>query len=171
MSSKYENSITEDGSALFAYGARWVGQTFTTSVPHTVTSVKLKLYRVGSLDTITVSIRGTSSEVPTGSDLCSVTIAGSTITTNPAGEWYEFTFDAGYMLATGTKYAIVVGVANGSYPDNYLAAMGTTTGYSGGDFVLSTNSGVSWNPDSTHDLVFEVWGDPRKVFSQSIIIG
>jgi hypothetical protein len=170
MSNKYEYFTSEIVTDKVIYGGVWLGQTFTPSVSHIITSVKLHLYRGGSLETIGVYIRNTSGGVPSGGDLCAVTVAGSTITTDGAGADYEFTFPTPYFLNAGTKYAIVIGVSNGSYPDNTLQVRAAAGGYSGGNIVNSSDSGSSWSADSK-DALFEEWGVPCKIFSQSIIIG
>ncbi|GAH21280.1 unnamed protein product, partial [marine sediment metagenome] len=78
------------------------------SVSHKITKVKLKLYRVGSPGTATVSIRATSGLHPTGSDLCSGTTNGDTLPEGSPYEWREITLGDGANLASGTKYAIVI---------------------------------------------------------------
>ena len=77
----YEYYSTGDDAAASIYGNTWDTQTFTPSVAHTITSVKLKLYKTGTgPGTITVGIRATDgSGLPTGSDLCSGTTDGNTL--------------------------------------------------------------------------------------------
>ncbi|GAI02948.1 unnamed protein product, partial [marine sediment metagenome] len=84
-----------------------IAQTFTPSIAHKITSVKLKLARTGSPGILTVSIRATNGEGhPTGGDLCSGTTNGNTLPVYPSTEWREITLGAGYNLASDTKYAI-----------------------------------------------------------------
>jgi len=76
----YEYYNTGDDSSTNVYNITWYAQTFTPSVAHTITSVKLLLYRTGSPGTVTVSIRATDgSGHPIGSDLCSGTTNGDTL--------------------------------------------------------------------------------------------
>ena len=78
----YEYYNTGDDSGQSVYGSNWYAQTFTPSIAHTITSVKLLLYRSGSPGTVTVSIRATDgSGHPIGPDLCSGTTDGSTLPT------------------------------------------------------------------------------------------
>ena len=79
--SVYEYYNTSDTSVASIWGDIWDAQTFTPSVAHTVTSVKLRLYRIGNgPGNITVGIRATDVDgLPTGSDLCSGTTDGNTL--------------------------------------------------------------------------------------------
>ncbi len=102
----------DDGSSFFYLGLR-LAQTFTTSVIHKISSVNLKLYRVGAPDlydgTLTVEIYAVDvNGFPTLSALASGTTDGDTLTDNTAGEWREITFTTPYKLAVDTKYAIVI---------------------------------------------------------------
>lgn len=160
MATLYEYYNTGDDGAYDEYGVYWSAQTFTPSTAHKITSVKLKLYRVGSPGTITVGIRATSSGLPTGADLCSGTINGNTLTTDTAGAWYEITLGAGYDLSASTKYAIVVRALDGwSGNEPYWRYDSTSPTYAGGSFVYSENSGGSWSAVTGNDFMFEEWGE------------
>jgi hypothetical protein len=155
----YQYYNTGDDAALFSYGIYWKAQTFTPSTAHTITSVKLKLYRVGSPGTVTVSIRATDgSGHPTGPDLCSGTTDGNTLTTATAGEWREITLGAGYNLNAATKYAVTFRAPSGN-SSNYIAARDDATSptYAGGNDESSSNSGSSWS-SGANDYMFEEWG-------------
>jgi head-tail adaptor len=156
-STKYENYITGDDREYHGTGSTWSMQTFTVSTAHTITSVKLKLYRVGSGGgTMTVSIRATSAGLPTGGDLCSGTINGGSLTTDTSGDWYEITFGEGTPLST-SQYAICVRSAGDS--SNYPAWRVDTAGsYTGGTEGYSLNAGSSWTARSANDYMFEEWG-------------
>jgi hypothetical protein len=156
---EYYNTDYDDNTNF--YGATWWAQTFTPSTAHKITSVKLQLYRTGSPGTITVSIRATDgSGHPTGSDLCSGTINGNSLTSSYPGEWYEITLGSGYDLSASTKYAIVVRApsGNGSNKLCWLRQMSSPT-YAGGNQEISTNSGSSWTTYTQYDLMFEEWGE------------
>jgi len=158
----YEYYNTGDNISTSIYSSIWRGQTFTPSVAHTITSVKLKLYRIGAAPgTVTVGIRATSGGQPTGGDLCSGTIDGNTLTTLFTGAWYEITLGSGYDLSAGTKYAIVVG-APSSDAFNYIRWRMDTLSptYGGGWLVSSGDGGSSWTSTSIYDLMFEEWGNP-----------
>ena len=159
MAIKYEYYDSGDDDNRSFYEANWRGQTFTPSTAHTITSVKLLLFKIFAPGTITVSIRATSANLPTGNDLCSGTTDGDTLTTDTAGEWREISLGAGYALSTGTKYAIVVRAAStwgGWRVDE------TSPTYTGGTEVYSLNSGSSWTAVSTVDALFEEWGSAAE---------
>lgn len=164
MANLYEYYNTGDDTKSFAYGVIWCAQTFTPSIAHTITSVKLLLYRKGSPGTITVSIRATSSGHPTGADLCSGTINGNTLTTDTAGLWYEITLGAGYALSA-TKYATIIRALSGDTSNwiGWRADISNPT-YTGGCFEYSTNSGTGWFTYTVQDMMFEDWGkDPKLI--------
>ncbi|MBA7589542.1 hypothetical protein ES708_31627 [subsurface metagenome] len=105
MAELFEYYITGDDFGYGVYGPNWEAQTFTPSVAHKITSVKLKLYRRGSPGTLTVAIKAVDvSHHPTGADLCSGTTNGNTLTEDMAGEWREITLGAGANLNTDTEY-------------------------------------------------------------------
>lgn len=161
MATKYEYYIiNEDHARAIHY---WKAQTFTPSVGHIITSVKLKLYRINTPGTITARIRATDANgAPTGSNLCSGTTDGDTLTTDTAGEWREITFSPGALLLAGTKYAIVY---NGGGTDTnrvYAREDESTLAYLDGNefFSDSMSDGGNWT-SQTIDIMFEEWGDPQ----------
>jgi hypothetical protein len=159
-SSIYEYNNTGDNSWTWLYGSYWSAQTFTPSVAHTITSVKLKIFRIGTPGTINVGIRATSSGQPAGSDLCSGTINGDSLTTDTGGAWYEITLGGGYGLSAGTTYAIVVRATSGD-GSNYVGwRTDSTPTYAGGTLLLSSNNGSGWTSVANYDSMFEEWGDP-----------
>ncbi len=164
----YENYNVNDDSSNNVYGVNWYAQTFTPSVAHTITSVKLKLYRVGTTPgNVTVSIRATSGGHPILPDLCSGTINGNSLTTNTSGNWYEITFTSGYNLSASTMYAIVVRATGGTF-SNYIGwRRSTSAGYAGGCREDSGTSGAdgTWTSHTTRDMMFEEWGDRAPVLS------
>jgi hypothetical protein len=154
----------DDGSMAFG-GKYWLAQTFTvSSTSHTVTSVKVKLFKWAgaSPGTVTVSIRATDGAGdPTGPDLTSGTTSGDTL---PVGSWTnavwrEITLME-YTLSASTKYAIVIrdsGVVN-DIGWNYDTS---SPSYGGGNRVDSSTSGTTWTfRDTSTDFMFEIWGNP-----------
>jgi hypothetical protein len=160
----YEYYNTGDDNAVYIFGAYWVAQTFTPSVAHTITSVKLKLFRSGSPGTVTVSIRATSGGQPTGGDLCLGTTSGDTLITSAPGDWREITLGSGYGLSAGTTYAIVVRATSGNWGNHvWWRVDGSSPTYVGGMYLLSMDSGSSWTSGAAYDLMFEEWGNPMAV--------
>jgi hypothetical protein len=161
MTTKYEYYNTGDDNYWDTiWSSKWQAQTFTVgATAHTITSVKLLLYRTGNPGTITVSIRATDgSGHPTGSDLTSGTTDGNTLPTGSPYEWREITLTE-YTLSANTKYAIVVHCV-GAYNNWFMwRTDASSPTYSGGNVEWSSNSGSSWNAVSTDDNMFEVWGN------------
>lgn len=160
MAVRYEYYNTGDTTFSSFYGMYWYAQTFTTSIAHKITSVKLKLYRFGYPGMVTVSIRATDgSGHPTGPDLCSGTIDGNSLTAATGGTWYEITLGDGYNLAAATKYAIVVRAPGGGITNTLRWRLDTSGAYPGGCSESSSNSGSSWSSNPAYDLMFEEWGE------------
>ena len=162
---RYEYYITGDDGVAGFYGTDWVTQTFTPSISHTITSVKLKVFRGGSPGILTVSIRATDGVgKPTGSDLCLGTTDGDTLTTNIAGEWRMIALWSGYDLVATTKYAIVIRAINGSDGNAVAVRVDTTTPtYAGGSHGFSLDSGDTWALAENYDWMFEEWHDPEVI--------
>lgn len=145
----------------------WRAQTFTPSIAHQITSVKLKLARVGLPGTLTMGIRATDGEgKPTGADLCSGTTDADTLTTAGAGEWREITFSPGYGLTASTKYAIVIRALAGD-SSNYVSWRGDNTSptYANGSQAASVDAGSVWTLFTTTDMMFEDWGECSPIIS------
>ena len=158
MATLYENYITGDDGSANTDSTNWDSQTFTPSITHIITSVKLKLWRTTTPGTVTVSIRATSAGLPTGADLASGTTDGDTLPTAAgSAEWREITLGAGTVLIASTKYAICVRAAaqyaNWRYDQ-------TSPTYAGGNRAFSSTSGVSWTAVAGTDFMFEDWGEP-----------
>ncbi|GAH90396.1 unnamed protein product, partial [marine sediment metagenome] len=160
----YERYNTGDDGAERVYGSRFQGQTFTigntgANENHWITSVKLKVYREGSPGTFTVAIMEVDAEhKPTGDDLTNGTIDGNTLTTNSPGLWYEIILTP-YKLSASTQYAIV-GKAPDGNTDNcvWMRMDSSDPTYTGGAYVVSTDSGDSWTVASSWEYVFEEYG-------------
>ena len=168
MANRYEYYNTGDNGNVLAYGNSWLGQSFTPSIAHTITSIKLKLRRDGSPGTVTVSIKATDgSGHPTGGDLCSGTTDGNTLTTYFAGEWREITLGEGYQLSASTKYAIVVRAPSGGGGNTLRWRTRTPSTYAGGDLEESFDGGSSWFTDVDYDQMFEEWGEAEQHYDRS----
>ena len=128
---------------------RWLAQTFLTIGSYTITGVLLKLFQAAWLpgQTLTVSIKATSANLPTGADLAVSTLDVRDLTLNPAGEWRQVTFNSSYVLSAATKYAIVVR---------------NTGGYGSAAWTESTAS----YPDGQSPHIFNYNYDPTWLISQ-----
>ena len=159
----YQKYTTGDTSASAWYGVNWGGQSFTPALDHRITSLKIKVYRVGSPGTVTVSIKGTDGDgKPTGADLASGTFDGNTITTDIDGEWVEIVFSSPHTLrAPSTKYAMVVRAPDGDASNKLGWRQDTTTAaYPGGSYLSSVDGGTNWWVEPAFDHLFVEFGVP-----------
>jgi hypothetical protein len=149
-------------STQYIDSSTWAAQSFTASESYTIESVKLVLNWYNSIPSgnVTVSIRETTEfgggTKPTGGDLCSGTVACSSLPEYPAKTWTEITFDTPYALTKDVVYAIVVrtGVAS---PDIIWREDASSPTYSGGNYSYSTNAGSFWLLLTTIDFMFETY--------------
>lgn len=159
----YENYYnTDDWGGLFYTGSLfYYGQTFTPSISHNITSVDVRMYRMGAPGgNIVANIYATSGGLPNGASLASGSIAGSTVPVFPTYGWMSITLTTPTTLTAGTKYAIVLTNTGGSggIDDLYVwcgGGCGTGT-YSGGDYCY--NDGGVWGNYANYDLGFREYG-------------
>lgn len=158
----WESYSSNDDTATYIYGNEWSSQTFTIgSEAHTVTQLRLKLYKVGSPGTLTASIQEVDVSGPSGIDLTSGTIDGDSLTTSSSGAWYGIDMTP-YSLEAGKEYAIVLRAVAGTSTSHAVRWRmdGSAGTYAGGKEWLSTNGGVTWTDDADDDYMFEVYGSP-----------
>lgn len=152
---------TGDDTSNNVYGTTWIAQTFTVgSSAISAMNVRLKVYRVGSPGTITVSIKAVDvNGLPTGSDLTSETLSGDNLTTSTSGEWRSFEIDA-YSLTASTKYAIVVRATTGTSSNKLcLLSDDSSPTYTSGSMINSSDSGSTWTASTGKDLMFNVYAE------------
>lgn len=156
---KYEYYNTGDDNYETLEDLDYIGQTFTPQTTHTIASVKLKVFRLGSPGTATIGIRATSNSLPIGGNLVSGTFDANAITTDPTGEWAEAILSPPLDVTGGLKYAIVP--IHSNYNPNvdelYWCYDSSIPAYAYGEAVDWTGS--AWEvmyPVS--DCMFEEWG-------------
>jgi hypothetical protein len=151
-----DSFTTTSTAARSAYAANWLAQTFTASKNYTLVSVKLLMYRTGTVSTLTVSIRNTTSNLPSGTDLAVGTLDVSGLTTVSPGTMVEVAMTVPVALTSGQVYSIVCR-SDGADSSNLLAWRRVSVGgYADGRVCTSTNSGSSWS-GSTDDFIFETY--------------
>jgi hypothetical protein len=155
----YEYYNADDDLNASIYGLGQAAQTFTVgAIGHYITAVKLKLYRIGSPQTVTISIKATDGNGhPYGNDLISKEINGNELP--ESATWIEINFPSNIWLNANTKYAIVVKAPQGvSQQQVQWRIDNTNPTYSGGNREYSSDGGSSWTSDTNSDCMFEVWG-------------
>ena len=159
---------TNDDSNDAVHGVYWSAQSFTALESYTLSSVKLKLLRVGSPGTIQIGLYAVDgSGKPTGTALSTGTYNGNLLTTNSNGTWISISLSA-YSIVATTQYVIVINAIGGDL-FNLVGIREDITSptYTGGVEIVSSNSGVSWSLRPDIDLMFEIWGIPTSVVDLS----
>lgn len=138
----------------------WQGETFTPREAHTVKLLKLMMYRLGLPGEVIVAIRATDElGLPTGSDLVVGSFDGNLLPTVYSGAKQEVSLGDGTPLADEVKYAIIARAVNGDL-DNYVRwRFQRPSSYPRGHHVFSSDSGATWDEDTTRDMRFEEWGE------------
>jgi len=144
------------GSAGFT-STSWFSQGFTPGVTGQLAQADLYLLCNGCSGTtpnITVSIRATTGQVPTGADLATATIPGFS---SGSGSFVSATFASPPTLTAGTRYAIVVRpVSNPSAGTYEYGTSGNV--YAGGRLATSSDSGVNWGTvNPPEDVTFKTY--------------
>ncbi len=147
-------SVTTSG---FGFNSTsWFGQTFTAGTTGPLTKADISLFCSscsGTTPNITVSLRATSGDLPTGPDLATATIAGFG---SFAGNYYTATFGTPATVTSGTQYALVVRSVSNPSAGTYAYFVSTGSPYAGGRRVTSTNSGSTWTGQTT-DVGFRTY--------------
>lgn len=137
------------------------GQSFTTTEVYLLTSVNLRIYRIGSPtgDAYVEIFAEDGGDKPTGAALASQLFQAETIS-DTLNDFNRITFDAPFVVEDATKYVIVVRFAGGDGGNNLNWRKDSSgSPYAGGRQIESFDSGSFWDLGSTtEDMNFEVWG-------------
>jgi photosystem II stability/assembly factor-like uncharacterized protein len=148
----------------------WRGQTWTAASAYTLTGCQLRFYRVGAYSgNVEICIRATDGGgLPTGGNLASFTLDGSTITTNTSGDWVLRYFDSTMEITQGVKYVVLVrplGVG-------LIRIRGSSGGgYGNGGHVYTFNGGTDWAESGTADLPFAMWAEDAEESVNAAYLG
>jgi PKD repeat protein len=166
----YEEWLASDSLVAANYtNTRWIGQSFTAVVDHTISSVVIQIGKDGSPGDITVALMecwthdfggGYVIHNPYGVILRSVTMPEDYVdVVSPSTGYFEFSFSP-YVLGAGRVYAIVMTSSGLAPTDRYVWANFSWGGYPDGQFVNDMQN--LWQGTSTGypDLVFRVYGNP-----------
>lgn len=121
-----------------------------------ISSVRIKVSKVGSPGDVTVSIRAVAGDgwTPTGESLSSGTLPMSEVGTEPA--WHEVAMSS-YELQASTSYVLQFSCSGieSNYPKFRASSTGT---YPGGYAIYSIDGGDNWSQLTSYDYMFEIWG-------------
>ncbi|GAG61835.1 unnamed protein product [marine sediment metagenome] len=156
----YESYASGEDSIASIYSTVYWVQTFQSSTAHTVTSVKFKLYRIGSPGSITIDIKAVDGDgKPTGTSMATGSYDCDAITTDTDGELIEITLSYGAALTADTEYAIICMALSATGANVIRARMDSSSPtYSNGNVVFSNTSGASWSVYNNQDLIFYEYG-------------
>lgn len=138
-------------------GVGWRAQQFTTGTgvgQMIIAGVSLSMKWTNGTAAITVGIQGDNgSDKPDGTDLVSKTFVGIT---NTDYKMIDVIFDEPYQLVGNTKYHIVVRSPSGANGD-YLWEYDSSGSYTGGNRLISSDSGSTWTIYAGEDLKFKTY--------------
>ncbi|MBA7520695.1 hypothetical protein ES705_12791 [subsurface metagenome] len=143
------------------YSQYQMGNTFTPQVSHQISKVGLMLWRVGLPGVATIFIRATDGDgLPTGEDLTSVQLNANNLSIAPQTEFSYYDLPL-YGLSAGVKYALCARAPDGAGGNTLeMGRDGTNPTYERGNYVQSTDYGVTWGGWTTLDHYFEEYGIP-----------
>jgi hypothetical protein len=151
-------------SSNFAINANvWVGQTFQPAVTGQLNRAEVWLMCTsctGTTPDLTISIRATSGDLPTGPDLASATITGFS---SSVAAFYGANFGAPPTLTAGTRYAVIVRPKSSPSMGTYGYQVSPPNIYANGRWVASGNAGSTWSapttgvPATSRDLGFKTF--------------
>ena len=151
-------SLSNTGSALSA--TTWWGQTFTEGITGTLQKADISLFCAnctGAAPNLTLSLRATTANLPTGADLATATLSGSS---SGAASYFSGIFTTNPTLNAGTVYALIVRPVSNPSAGTYAATFSSSNVYAGGQRVTSADgNGQVWGTPtgSSRDLGFHVY--------------
>lgn len=152
-STAVDQQQTSAATAAFTVSTTsWVAQSFVAGATGALTSVDLSmLLSHATGGSVTVEIRNDNAGKP-GSVLATTAIPAFA---NASATPVTATFTAPAIVTSGTTYHVVVAEALGSGDYGIMAACGSSCDpYANGTALLSTDSGSTWNAQTT-DLYFK----------------
>ena len=162
----HAHHTTGDDSYLTVYGATYWGyQSFPIPIAHTITKVKMLLYRVGSPGTLSICLKTADGDTkPTGDDLLTGTTDGDTLPTGSPYEWREVTLSNGSSKLSPGIYCLILKALSGDGDNRPCWREDTSDAYPGGTSGY-TLDGSTWNIRSSNDFLFQIWGSRTgKIF-------
>jgi len=158
MAILFENNTTGDTGYSSVDADSWRAQTFTPSIAHIITSVKITGQSHGTPGILTISIQAVNGAgKPDGTDLTSGTTDGDTFPT-VGHEEREISLTS-YALYANVEYAIVVKALNAVTPNDFYWRGGGTD-YARGKGWYTDDSGSTWI-DHEMDFLFKEYGIKR----------
>ncbi len=151
------------------WGTTWRGQTFTPATDAAITQVSLRMVIGAGAPTgdFIVSIQNTTAGLPTETDLTSITVDASTLTSSSN----VLDLVIAYPVSSSTMYAIIVRHPTGDAGNRMDWQYSNANPYAGGTDLLSNNSGASWVTVPANDRTFIAIGTSWIVESAAVTVG
>jgi hypothetical protein len=166
-----QQNITLSNSGGAIDTVNWGGQTFTAGLAGVLSKADISLFcsgcSGGTSPNLTLSVRATSGNLPTGADLATATLTGNPSSTSG---YVTGTFATPLPVTAGTVYALIVRpVANPSNPgSSYALTRSSSNVYANGQRVSSGDAGGTWSGQTT-DAGFRVYIKPGFVPSGDFV--
>jgi hypothetical protein len=151
-----QQNTSVSGSTVKIDHADWSSQTFTAGITGQLSAVDVYIYCgacTGTTPNITVSIRATSADVPTGADLATATIPGFNSAT---ASYRNAAFSSPPNLTAGTRYALVVRPVSDPSVGAYSTVVSSSNSYAAGRRLTSADGGATWT-GTTRDAGFKTY--------------
>lgn len=159
----------EEWAQTFTIGTTGLNETFNVS------TIGLRLYRLGSPGTCNISILNVNSTGhPSFPVIASLTFDADSLGTSVAYNMYNFTHFSGSLLEAGQKYSFVLFCPSAN--SNNRAAIkidASSPTYSGGSMYSTPDGGSTWSGSYAYDAYFITYGRveeeviPGSIYSQS----
>jgi len=156
------NTVGQDGTQVLGSSSGYarLAQSIQNGTALNVNGVDVRVRRQGNpTDNLTLAVQADSGGQPSGSDLRSASVAGSSLE-NERYPWVRFSFAKPVSMAAGTPYWLVL-TRSGSYSgsDYYMVGVDEKLSYPDGTFRIYNASISAWAPRTpTCDLIFRVLG-------------
>jgi hypothetical protein len=150
---------TTTGTGFGTPAPAWTGQTFIAGVTGQLVKTDITLFCNGCGATppnLTLSVRATSAGLPTGADLASTTVPGSTFASGAITS-FQASFGSPATLTSGTQYALILRPVSVPAGSGYFWIRSSPSTYAGGSRVITGDSGATWSADTTRDYNFRTY--------------
>jgi hypothetical protein len=137
----------------------WTGQTFIAGITGPLVKADVQLFCNGCGATppnLTLSVRATSAGLPTGADLSTATIPGSTFASGAITS-FTATFGSPTTVTSGTQYALILRPVSAPAGSGYFWIRSSPSTYASGSRMISADSGGTWSADTTRDYNFKTY--------------
>jgi IPT/TIG domain-containing protein/carboxypeptidase family protein/PKD domain-containing protein len=135
-------SLSSQGNGIDT--TTWGGQTFTAALTGPLARADVAIFCSGCTGTfpnLTLSLRATSGNLPTGPDLATTTLPGNN---SGASGYLTGTFANPATVTAGTTYALIVRPVANPSAGSYALTYSSSNAYANGQIVSSTDGGGTW---------------------------